>query len=114
MSLRTNDLEIKKLIAKMSIKGGQESRKARNLFILEMDENKRLEFMRISIKQKFDNNLDIKELLLNTNEEIIEKNYWNDLFFGVDDKTLKGANILGKLLMEYRDNCKGIIKGIIL
>lgn len=35
--------------------------------------------------------------------EIIEKNWWGDTFFGVDDKTLLGANVLGQILMVVRD-----------
>jgi len=38
--------------------------------------------------------------------EIIEKNYWGDTLFGVDVRTLKGANMLGKLLMILRQKLK--------
>ena len=38
--------------------------------------------------------------------EIIEKNYWKDTFFGVDDKTFTGANVLGKILMMVREELK--------
>ncbi len=103
MALRTNDLEIKSKIALMSKNGGMSSRNARNLYKLEQDESNRVEYMRKAVYAKFDNNTDIKEKLLKISGEIMEKNYWNDTLFGVNDKTLKGANILGKLLMEYRD-----------
>lgn len=38
--------------------------------------------------------------------KIIEYTYRNDTFFWINQDTLKGSNILGKLLMEYRDNNK--------
>lgn len=103
MSLRTNVEEYKVKIAFMSKSGGANSRKARNIFTLELDEVKRVEYMRKAIKAKFDSNPSLKEKLLNIKDEIIEKNYWNDDLFGVPVGTLKGANMLGKLLMEYRD-----------
>ena len=66
------------------------------------DEN-RVIYMRNAIKNKFDNNPDLRAQLMNTGErEIIELTYWWDIFFGIDDKSRKGKNILWKLLMEYR------------
>lgn len=103
MAQRVPDLFTKKLIAKDSKISGSESRKARKRYPMDQDEIRRIGYMRNAIKRKFDSNPDLKLKLLDINEEIIEKNYWHDTFFGVDDKTLKGANILGKLLMEYRD-----------
>jgi ribA/ribD-fused uncharacterized protein len=54
--------------------------------------------------QKFsDKNIGIKNLLIETgNEELIEGNYWNDTFWGVNLKTGYGQNNLGKLLMKIR------------
>jgi predicted NAD-dependent protein-ADP-ribosyltransferase YbiA (DUF1768 family) len=40
--------------------------KARELYALEQDEEKRIEFMRNAIREKFDNNPKLKEELLNT------------------------------------------------
>jgi predicted NAD-dependent protein-ADP-ribosyltransferase YbiA (DUF1768 family) len=61
--------------------------------------------MRNAIREKFDNNPKLKEELLNTwNKLIIEYTYWRDVRFWIDQETLRWMNILGKLLMEYRDN----------
>jgi predicted NAD-dependent protein-ADP-ribosyltransferase YbiA (DUF1768 family) len=61
--------------------------------------------MRNAIREKFDNNPKLKEELLNTwNKLIIEYTYWRDIRFWIDQETLRWMNILGKLLMEYRDN----------
>jgi predicted NAD-dependent protein-ADP-ribosyltransferase YbiA (DUF1768 family) len=63
--------------------------------------------MRNAIREKFDNNPKLKEELLNTwNKLIIEYTYWRDIRFWIDQETLRWMNILGKLLMEYRDDIK--------
>lgn len=104
MSLRTNNLDIKKKIAEDSIKGGITSRNARKLYKLDTDENHRVEYMEKTIHAKFEANSDLKKKLLTTKgKQIIEKNYWYDDLFGVRTDTLQGANFLGKLLMKYRD-----------
>lgn len=104
MSLRTKDLDIKAEIARLSKDSGNKARKARRMYLLDQDEWRRSEYMRIVIKAKFDTNTDLGKRLLDTPGEIIEKNYWKDDLFGVREDTLQGANILGKCLMEYRDN----------
>ena len=104
MSQRTPIIEYKAKIAVMSESDGKSSRKARSIFPLEFDESDRIKYMRKAIKGKFDNNPLLKEQLLAIKGEIIEKNYWHDDLFGVPIGSLKGANMLGKLLMEYRDS----------
>lgn len=108
MAQRTKDVEIKKAIAFMSTWYWL-SRKARKLFDLEQDEEKRIEYMRNAIQQKFDNNPKLKQKLLSTWEkEIIEYTFWDDTFFWINQDTLRWKSILWKLLMEYRD--KNLIK----
>lgn len=49
-----------------------------------------------------------KSLLLNTEDkEIIEGNWWNDTYWGIDLETMVGDNHLGKILMQIRDELKG-------
>lgn len=68
------------------------------------DPHDRIEFMRNAIREKFNGSKWRNEMLLDTWErEIIEFTYWWDDFFGICDKTRTWRNILGKLLMEYRD-----------
>ena len=51
--------------------------KARELYDLEQDEKKRIEYMRNAIREKFDNNPELKEELLATGDKkIIEYTYW--------------------------------------
>ena len=107
MSQRTESFAEKQYISEASLKGGQASRNARKLFKLEGDEEKRVQYMIKAVRAKFAANTYLAKKLLATGEsEIIEKNYWKDTFFGVDDKTLMGANILGKVLMLIREELK--------
>ena len=81
--------------------------KARKLYDLEQDEGKRIEFMRNAIREKFDNNPELKaELLATWDRQIIEYTYRWDVRFGINQNTWKWKNVLWKLLMEYRDNNK--------
>lgn len=81
--------------------------KSRKLFDLDMDEWHRAEYMRNAIREKFNNNPSLAEKLLATGDtEIIEYTYWRDMLFWIDQNSLKGKNVLWKLLEEYRENCK--------
>jgi len=63
--------------------------------------------MRNAIREKFDNNPELRKELLNTgNKTIMEYTFRWDTFFWIDQETLKWKNVLWKLLMEYRDNNK--------
>jgi len=106
MAQRIDDLWAKKIIAFLSTWYWL-AMKARQLYDLEQDEEKRIEFMRNAIREKFDNNPELKQELLSTwDKEIIEYTYWWDVRFGINQNTWKWKNILWKLLMEYRDNNK--------
>ena len=106
MAQRTKNKGIKAAIALLSL-GHWLARKSRELFPLEVDESKRIRYMKKAIKEKFDNNPHLKEKLLATwDRTIIEYTYRWDIFFWIDQNTLRWKNILGKLLMEYRDNNK--------
>ena len=106
MAQRVEDLWAKKIIAFLSTWFGL-AMKARKLYDLEQDEEKRIEFMRNAIREKFDNNPELKaELLATGDRQIIEYTYRWDVRFGINQNTWKWKNILWKLLMEYRDNNK--------
>ena len=67
----------------------------------------RVDVMRLCIQCKFDQNITLRnKLILTGDTELIEYNYWGDTFWG---KALQkngdfvGENMLGRLLMEYRD-----------
>ena len=61
--------------------------------------------MRAIIRAKFYQNEDLKGKLIATGgEELVEVNYWRDTFWGVCNG--KGQNLLGKILMEVREQIK--------
>ena len=67
-------------------------------------EAKKVDVMRRCIREKFKNPLLRSMLLATEDAELIEGNTWNDTFWGVCRGM--GANMLGKLLMEVREECK--------
>lgn len=79
-------------------------KKSRKLEINLKEWNKRkLKVMEECINQKFDQE-PFKSLLLQTGEKYIQEgNYWGDEYWGVNLKTGKGLNHLGKLIMKKRD-----------
>ena len=47
----------------------------------------------------------LRAMLLETGDaELVEGNYWNDRFWGVDIRTGRGENHLGQLLMTVRNH----------
>ena len=66
----------------------------------------KIEIMWIGLKNKFDQNPELKRYLLETGDiELIEGNWWNDRFFGQCPIGI-GENHLGKLLMKLREQYK--------
>ena len=60
------------------------------------------------VKSKFTQNQDLKRQLLDTgDEELIEGNTWNDTYWGMDIRTNRGKNKLGKILMRVREELRG-------
>jgi len=69
-------------------------------------DSKKLEYMNWAVREKFKDET-LKELLILTgDQEIIEGNSWNDTFWGVCKGV--GKNHLGKILMEVRNELRGI------
>lgn len=60
--------------------------------------------MRALLEQKF-RTPTYRKLLLDTNQRTIsEGNYWNDDYWGVNLKTNRGLNLLGKMIMDIRSD----------
>ena len=65
-------------------------------------EDVKLNIMKELVSLKF-NDMDLRRKLFDTEyKELIELNHWKDYFWGLDWKTRKGENNLGKILMEIR------------
>ena len=66
----------------------------------------RFQIMERLIREKFKNPF-LRNMLIETGEaELIEGNYWNDRVWGVCLRKNEGQNLLGKLLMQVRDEVK--------
>jgi hypothetical protein len=67
----------------------------------------KLNVMRDLVWSKFTEYPELRAKLLATEDaELVEGNTWQDEFWGVDLRTGKGENHLGKLLMETRDKIR--------
>jgi ribA/ribD-fused uncharacterized protein len=83
-------------------KPGYAKRLGRQLTLRKDWEQVKLAIMKDLLEQKFSYRDLKKKLLATGNKEIIEGNHWHDTYWGVCDG--KGLNMLGKLLMEVRNN----------
>jgi predicted NAD-dependent protein-ADP-ribosyltransferase YbiA (DUF1768 family) len=108
MALRFKDPTIKKMIALCSTQPNFSKRVAYLLADqMDKDPDKRVEYMRRALREKFLNNRGLATKLKNTgSKDIIEFTYWGDTFFGIAHDTMTGSNVLGKLLVETRELIK--------
>ncbi len=104
MAQRFADPVIRKMIALCSTQNNFSKKVAYLLKDqMEIDMEKRMQYMRRALREKFLNNPALKRTLLKTGDrDIIELTYWDDSIFGISHETLTGSNILGKLLVETR------------
>lgn len=83
---------------------GEAKKLGRTVYLREDWEDVKLDVMENLLRQKF-SQPDFKRALLNTeDEELLEGNSWNDVFWGICKG--KGENHLGKLLMKIRKELK--------
>lgn len=60
------------------------------------------------VKAKFQQNPDLKQKLLDTdNSKIVEGNYHHDRYWGIDMRTMQGYNKLGKICEKVREELGG-------
>ena len=83
---------------------GEAKKLGKKVEIRENFEEEKRNIMLQFLRSKFsDLNPELKEKLLATGEEELQEgNYWGDTFWGIDLRTGKGNNLLGKLLMQIR------------
>lgn len=68
--------------------------------------SRRIEVMRVILRSKFNGNHTLAQKLLATGDRmLVEKNHWNDIYWGVCGNV--GENHLGKLLMQIRSELRG-------
>lgn len=86
---------------------GEAKRLGRTCDLREDWEDIKLHVMRMAVKEKFRQNPNLATKLIATDElRLIEGNTWGDQFWGVDAKTGRGLNHLGRILMDVREDLK--------
>ncbi len=90
----------------VGLTGGQAKRLGREVKIRPDWESIKVQVMREVLRAKFGQHSDLFYLLRQTQEKLIEINEWNDTFWGVCKGI--GENYLGRLLMEIRDDFRGV------
>ena len=70
-----------------------------------------VEIMEDLTRQKFSEDYYKRKLLATGDEEIQEGNYWGDSHWGVDLKTGRGENRLGKIIMKVREELADELSG---
>lgn len=103
-AMKTKDKSLRKVISEHPSKGLKKFVRE-NVTLRDDWDDIKLSVMEYGLRWKFsDNNPILKRKLLATKGvELVELNYWNDIFFGVCLKTGEGENHLGKLLMKIRE-----------
>lgn len=98
--------DYREMIAKVPTAG--QAKRIGRLATLRKDwDIKKLQVMNWAVRQKFKDVL-LSEMLLSTDgHELVEGNWWGDVFFGVCNGV--GENHLGKILMEVREEIKNSI-----
>jgi ribA/ribD-fused uncharacterized protein len=91
---------------KLETNPSQIKRQSKNV-ILKKDWDAIKDFIMMEcLRQKFDQEPYRQKLIDTKNEQIQEGNYWGDTYWGVDLKTGKGENRLGKMIMKIREELK--------
>jgi len=98
-------LDIKKILQCKT--PGEAKRLGRRIeFSLFHWEKVRIKIMKDLLTIKF-SDLFLRRKLLSTGEALLEEgNYWGDTFWGIDLKSGRGKNVLGRLLMEIREELR--------
>lgn len=99
-ALKSKDYEVRKKFENLS--GAEAKRLGRKVNLREDWNSIKDNVMEYLVRIKF-KNVELRRKLLATGEQpLIEGNYWNDRYWGVDLKSGLGKNKLGEILMKIR------------
>ena len=104
-ALKSKDYSVRKKFENLS---PSDSKRLGRSIELRKDWNDiRIKVMLYLVRLKFKDEK-LKKMLLETgDEELVEGNWWNDKFWGVDLRSGEGRNMLGRILMKVREECRG-------
>ena len=88
------------------VSSGNVKRKSKNIIYQPDWEEVKVEVMSTLVTKKFSVEPYKSQLIETGDLEIVEGNTWGDTFWGVDVRTGEGMNVLGKMIMEIRDELK--------
>ena len=102
---KANNIEIKKWIASatspyLAMKAGRSLREKE--FVVNWDTVK-IDIMLTGLRAKFSQNSELRQKLIDTGDSVLCEDSPTDLFWGK-----KGQNMLGKLLMQVREEMRGL------
>ena len=107
---KTTNKKMRRKIAQVATPA-EAKRLGRNIVLRSDWEQIKVDVMFKLIAAKFNQNKELKQLLLATgNRKLIECNHWNDIFWGMCESRngLIGENYLGKILMAVRKKLKDL------
>lgn len=103
MSAKCSNKTWKKICANPTITCGQIKFLGTTVKLVDNWDDIKVEVMTECINQKFAQQ-PYKDMLLATGNQFLQEgNNWGDIIWGVDIKTGEGQNLLGKLIMNFRD-----------
>lgn len=101
----------KEKAAFQTLSGKEAKQRGRKVAAIPDWDKVRLNVMKTVVRNKFLQNHALAERLVSTGHiPLIEGNAWGDVFWGVDSRTGKGGNHLGKILMMVREELMNIGK----
>lgn len=90
-----------------AVNGYQARMRGKRILIRDDWPESKQDVMYDELGMKFYNYLSMQKMLLDTgDEELVEGNTWGDRYWGVDLKTGVGENVLGKMLMNIREELR--------
>lgn len=105
-SEKNNDAEWKDMCADRDLSSAGVKKMSKEIKLRDDWDDVKLLVMEHCLKLKFNQEPFRTKLIETGNQNIVEGNYWNDLFWGVDIKVTPniGENHLGRLIMKIRNN----------
>jgi len=101
-SAKSNDIEWKKYCQNSNNYAGKIKINSKNIIKHKDWEDHKITIMYLCLIQKFEQEPFKTKLIQTKHERIKEGNNWGDKFWGIDIKTSRGENVLGRLIEKIR------------
>jgi predicted NAD-dependent protein-ADP-ribosyltransferase YbiA (DUF1768 family) len=101
-SAKSDDIHWKRFCLNPDVRAGEVKKRSHHIAVVPGWRQGRLKIMEELVDLKYDQEPFKSKLLATMEEHIQEGNFWYDTFWGVDLRTGRGENNLGKIIMEKR------------